>query len=309
MAMSVLKTLRGILGIETVPVSHAERIVSAIGGFAGILGILLVTNLFVSGNSAALIVGSMGASAVLVFGVPQGPLSQPWSVFAGHMVSAVIGVSCAKFIPDFFIASSVAVGLAIGVMHYIRAIHPPGGATALSAVVGSTEVYDLGYQFVITPVLLNVIVILAVAVVFNSSFYWRRYPAWFQKTKAAGKEPYENISHGDLVYALSEIDSYVDISEKDLLRIYNIATKRSADAGHLHISRIKLWHFYSNGAQGNNWSVRQLVDEDDDGKAVIYKTIVGPGIRSTGHVTRTDFASWAKYEVELVDEEWQRVER
>jgi hypothetical protein len=55
--------------------------------------------------------------------------------------------------------------------------------------------------------------------------------------------------------------------------------------------------------------VRQLVDEDDDGKAVIYKTIVGPGIRSTGHVTRTDFASWAKYEVELVDGEWQRVER
>ena len=82
MAMSVLKTLRGILGIETVPVSHAERIVSAIGGFAGILGILLVTNLFVSGNSAALIVGSMGASAVLVFGVPHGPYD-PFQVEAG----------------------------------------------------------------------------------------------------------------------------------------------------------------------------------------------------------------------------------
>lgn len=72
----------------------------------------------------------MCASAVLVFGVPQGPLSQPWAVFAGHMVSAVIAVSCAKFILDIFIAASVAVGLAIGVMHYIRAIHPPGGATA-----------------------------------------------------------------------------------------------------------------------------------------------------------------------------------
>ena len=302
-----MKTLRGILGIETVPVSHAERIVSAVGGFSGILGIFLVSNLFVSGNSAALIVGSMGASAVLVFGVPQGPLSQPWPVFAGHMVSALIGVSCAKFIPDIFIAASVAVGLAIGVMHYIRAIHPPGGATALSAVVGSTEVYDLGYQFVITPVLLNVIVILAVAVVFNSSFSWRRYPAWFQKS--AEKEPYEHISHGDLVYALSEINSYVDISEQDLLRIYNIATSRSAGAQQMHISRIKLWHFYSNGAEGENWSVRQLVDEDDDGTTVIYKTIAGPAERSAGHITRQQFASWAKYEVEFVDKEWHRVER
>ena len=223
------------------------------------------------------------------------------------MVSAVIGVSCAKFIPDIFIAASVAVGLAIGVMHYIRAIHPPGGATALSAVVGSAEVYDLGYQFVITPVLLNVIVILAVAVVFNSSFYWRRYPAWFQK--APEKGPYGHISHGDLVYALTEINSYVDISEQDLLRIYNIATSRSANAERMHISRIKLWHFYSNGAEGESWSVRQMVDEDDDGTTVIYKTVAGPAERSAGHITRQEFANWAKYEVELVDNEWRRVER
>jgi len=302
-----MKTLRAILGIESVAVSHRERLVSAVGGFAGILGILLVSNLFLTAGSAAMIVGSMGASAVLVFGVPHGPLSQPWSVFAGHMVSAVIGVSCAKFIPDLFIASSVAVGLAISVMHYIRAIHPPGGATALVATIGGADVYELGYQFVLTPVLLNVIVILMVAVLFNSSFYWRRYPAWFQKV--AEKEPYEHISHGDLVYALSEIDSYVDISEQDLLRIYNIATSRSIEAEHLHISRIKLWHYYSNGAQGENWSVRQLVDEDDDGKTIIYKTVAGLGIRTTGHVTRQEFASWAKYEVELVDEEWQRVLR
>lgn len=302
-----LKTLWGILGIESVPVTHKERIVSGVGGFVGILGIFLVTNIFVPIGSAGLIVGSMGASAVLVFGVPHGPLSQPWNVFAGHLVSAIIGVSCAKYIPDLFIASSVAVGLAIGVMHYIRAIHPPGGATALSAVIGSAEVYELGYQFVLTPVMLNTIVILAVAVIFNSSFYWRRYPAWFKKP--ADKEPYEHISHGDLVYALSEIDSYVDISEHDLLRIYNIATSRSAEAEHMHISRIKLWHFYSNGAQGENWSVRQLVDEDDDGNTVIYKTIAGHDLRSTGHVTRQGFAGWAKYEVEFVDEEWQRVQR
>jgi len=302
-----MKTLKAILGIETAPVSHAERVISAVGGFTGILAIFLVSNIFLPIGSAAMIVASMGASAVLLFAIPHGPLSQPWSVFAGHLVSAVIGVSCAMWIPDLFIAAAVAVGLAIGVMHYIRAIHPPGGATALTAVAGGAAVHDLGYQFVLTPVLLNVIVILVIAVLFNAPFPWRRYPAWFKKVPAKG--PYDQISHADLVYALSEVNSYVDISESDLLRIYNIATSRSIEADHIHVSLIKLHHYYSDGAVGDNWTVRQLVDEDDDGKTVIFKTIVGPDVRSTGHVTRQEFASWASYEVEPDNGGWKRVER
>lgn len=304
-----MKTLQAMLGIESAPVSHAERLISAAGGFAGILSILLISSYFLSAESTALVVASMGASAVLLFAVPHGPLSQPWPLLAGHLVSAVIGVSCARWIPDTFTAAAIAVGLAIGAMHYLRAIHPPGGATALAAVVGGADIHALGYQYVLTPVLLNVLIILLIAVLFNAAFYWRRYPAWLKTRKTAPTTPYEHISHGDLVYALSEIDSFVDISEQDLLRIYNIATQRNAEADQLHISHIRLWHFYSNGEQGENWSVRQLVDEDDDGATVIYKTIAGPGLRSTGHVTRQEFAGWAKYEVEQVDGQWQRVNR
>jgi len=302
-----MNALRGILGIEIAPVSHVERLLSTLGGFAGILAIFLASSHFLSPQSVALIVASMGASAVLLFAVPHGPLSQPWPVFTGHLVSAVIGVSCAKWIPDLFVASAVAVGLAIGAMHYLRAIHPPGGATALTAVAGGADIQALGYQFVLTPVLLNVLVILVIAVAFNASFPWRRYPAYYRKSKAAAKQPYDHISHGDLVYALSEINSFVDISEQDLLRIYNIATTRSIVAEHLHISQIRLWHYYSDGAAGEDWTIRQLVDEDDDGENIIYKTIVGPGVRSSGHLTRKEFASWAEYEVELVDGKWQRV--
>ena len=302
-----MNALLSFLGIEITPVSHAEKIISGIGGFAGIYAIFLVSNIFLPIGSAALVVASMGASAVLLFAVPHGPLSQIWSVFGGHLVSAVIGVSCAMWIPDLFVASAVAVGLAIGVMYYIRAIHPPGGATALSAVVGGPDVHALGYQFVFTPILLNVMVILAVAVLFNAPFSWRRYPAWFKKVPE--KDPYDQISHADLVYALSEVNSYVDISEQDLLRIYNLATSRSIGAEHLHISQIRLWHYYSDGAAGDDWTIRQLVDEDDDGNNIIYKTIVGPAVRSSGHVTRKEFAAWAEYEVELVDEKWQRIER
>jgi CBS-domain-containing membrane protein len=302
-----MKTLRGILGIETAPVRHLERLLSTLGGFAGILAIFLISSHFLGPQSVALIVASMGASAVLLFAVPHGPLSQPWPVFTGHLVSAVIGVTCAIWIPDLFFAAAAAVGLAIGAMHYLRAIHPPGGATALTAVAGGADIHALGYQFVLTPVLLNVLVILVIAVIFNAPFPWRRYPAYFRKNKAASMQARDHISHADLVYALSELNTFIDITEQDLLRIYNLATKRSIEAEHLHISQIHHWHYYSDGVSGEDWTIRQLVDEDDDGKNIIYKTIVGPGIRSTGHVTRKEFAAWAAYEVELVDGKWQRV--
>lgn len=214
------------------PVSHAERLVSIGGGFLGILLILLVSNYFVGATDATLIVASMGASAVLLFAVPHGRLSQPWPVFGGHMVSALVGVSCALLVPDPLLAAALAVGLAIGAMHYLRCIHPPGGATALTAVVGGSGIHELGYGFLVMPVLLNVVIILAVAVVFNYPFSWRRYPAALQQTKAvpeqneAPDEAYPSISHSDFVYALSEIDSFIDVTEQDLVRIYELATQR-----------------------------------------------------------------------------------
>lgn len=248
------------LGIDTRPVSHIERIASAVGGFVSILGVLAVSQWFVGTASAGIVVASMGASAVLLFAVPHGQLSQPWSVFGGHLCSAIIGVSCAQFIPHELVAASVAVGLAIGAMYYLRCIHPPGGATALSAVIGGEAIHNLGYQFVLTPVLLNVGIILGIAVLYNAFFSWRKYPSSFYKrpqdpvaqTPAA---PSDTISHADFVYALSEMDSFVDVSEYDLLRIYNTATKKSKTR-QLDLHKIILGNYYSNGEFGDGWSVR-----------------------------------------------------
>ena len=201
--MPDMKKWKEILGIELTPVSHAEKLVSALGGFAGIVSILLITGHFV-GSASALIVASMGASAVLLFAVPHGALSQPWPVLGGHVISAFIGVACASVIPQPHLAAGLAVGLAIGVMYYLRCIHPPGGATALSAVVGGESVHALGYQFIITPVLLNALVILAIAVLFNFLFAWRRYPAALASRReqptdtAADHMSYSHIAHEDL---------------------------------------------------------------------------------------------------------------
>ncbi len=221
------------LGIEFSPVSHAERLISALGGFLAILLILVISSRFVDGPDAALIVASMGASAVLLFAAPHGALAQPWNVLGGHLVSAVIGVACARYIPGTVLAAAASVGIAIGAMHYLRCIHPPGGATALTAVVGGESLHALGYSYLLTPVLLNVAVILAVAVLFNALFNWRRYPA-----SLSGKAPlpaltgkqYGPIEHADLVYALSQIDSFIDVTEEDLLKIYKLAT-RGTDTG------------------------------------------------------------------------------
>jgi len=303
-----------LLGIELSPVSHTERLLSTLGGFLGIYGILQISTAFVDPLAAALIVASMGATAVLLFAVPHGPLSQPWPVIGGHLVSAVIGVSCAKLVPDTLLAAALAVALAIGVMHYLRCIHPPGGASALAAVVGGDSVHALGYQFVITPVLLNVLVIVTVAVLFNYPFAWRRYPAGLKK-QARPDQPQpqsrSSISHEDLVYALHEVDSFIDVSEQDLLAIYKLATRRSL-ASQLSPGELKPGHYYSNGKYGSEWSVRQIVDESGGPggpeNMLIYKVVAGDGRRSTGVVTRQEFANWAKHEVYRDDENWHRVD-
>lgn len=80
-----------LLGIELSPVSHTERIVSAAGGFLGIYGIVQVSSAYVGPFAAALIVASMGASAVWLYAVPRGPMSQPWSVIGGHLSNGRYG--------------------------------------------------------------------------------------------------------------------------------------------------------------------------------------------------------------------------
>jgi CBS-domain-containing membrane protein len=179
-------------------------------------------------------VASMGASAVLLFAVPHSALAQPWNVLGGHLISALIGVSCAGLVPDMLLAAALSVGCAIVAMHYLRCIHPPGGATALSAVIGGPMIHAMGYGYVLQPVLINAVVILGIAIVFNAMFDYYRYPTQHAK---AGKQTiihddhYPPIAHGDLVYALSQIDTLVTVSEEDLLTIYELATGRDKPAG------------------------------------------------------------------------------
>lgn len=216
-----------LAGADHHPASHAEKLLSALGALLGILAILFVSGEALGLQGAALIVASMGATTVLLFAVPHGALSRPWPVLGGHMVSATVGVTCARLAQDPFVAAALAVGISVGVMYYLRCIHPPGGATALSAVLGGAPVHALGYGFLVTPVLLNVLILLGMAVAFNRPFPWRRYPSSNIASPVSTPGEKCHIAHSDLVCALSELDSFIDVSEEDLLRIYSLAMKHA----------------------------------------------------------------------------------
>jgi CBS-domain-containing membrane protein len=129
-----------------------------------------------------LLIGSFGASAVLLYGAPRSPLAQPRNLIGGHGLSALIGVSAWLLLSPLlpWLAAALAVSTAIAVMHLTRTLHPPGGATALIAVIGSEQVHAMGYLFVLIPVTLGALLMLLVALLVNNLARGRRYPEfWF----------------------------------------------------------------------------------------------------------------------------------
>jgi CBS-domain-containing membrane protein len=207
-------------------VSEREHWISAAGGLVGLLAVLWSSHFWIDGHGGVLAIASMGASAVLLFAAPHGAMSQPWPVLGGHLVSALIGVTCARWLGgEPMLAASLAVALSIAAMYSLRCLHPPGGATALFAVLGGESVHALGYGYLFSPVLLNIVVLVTVAVLFNYPFAWRRYPqSWHHRSQPVGMTAEKSmIPHSSLVYALSQIDTFVDISEDDLQRIYALA--------------------------------------------------------------------------------------
>jgi len=162
-------------------VSNAEIAWSWAGAFLGIAATGLLSQALFDGLALPLMIGSLGASAVLLFGAPRSPLAQPRNLLGGHILSALVGVACWKLLHPFpWLAAALAVSTAIAVMHATRTLHPPGGATALIAVIGSREVHELGFVYVLVPATLGPLVLLAVALVMNNIPESRRYPeVWF----------------------------------------------------------------------------------------------------------------------------------
>jgi CBS domain-containing membrane protein len=315
--------LRALIGLERNTTSHTEKFISVAGTFVGMLAVFVICDALLSSTADhLLIMGSIGASAVLLFAAPQGALSQPWPVIGGNVLSAIVGVSCYQLITDPMLSAALSVALAVGLMHYLRCLHPPGGATALTAVIGSEEIHDLGYQFVLSPVLINVSVLVCIAVVFNAFFYWRRYPSHLAKRHHHSNEiqsderEYE-LTQEDFAAAMQQLDSYIDVTSDALTELLELA-KIHAEKNTTHPDKIEPGHFYSNGKLGKLWSIRQIIDEADavahtrgrPGKdTVIYKVVAGHGAYNIAVCQRAEFRQWARFEVVEDNARWIKVFR
>lgn len=192
-----LRKVRYVLYKETL-VDFKEHIWTFVGSFIGIGLIAFVQSFFFGHIENVFLIGSFGASSVLIYGAIQSPLAQPRNLVGGHLISAFIGVCVYKLLPDtIWLAAPLAVSSSIILMQMTKTLHPPGGATALIAVIGTEKIKALGFYYVLSPVLSGVLILLLVALIVNNLTKNRRYPTnsrltkyrWKKKKKTKKNEP------------------------------------------------------------------------------------------------------------------------
>ena len=172
-----IRISRYVIYKETL-VDYREHLWSFIGSFAGIGSIAFIQSQILPDNDNFFLIGSFGASGVLIYGAVQSPLAQPRNLLGGHMFSALIGVTVHMLIPDIlWIAAPLAVSLAIVGMQITKTLHRPGGATALIAIIGSEKIKALGFFYVLSPVGSGCCILLATALIFNNLSPNRSYPS------------------------------------------------------------------------------------------------------------------------------------
>ena len=151
-----------------------------------------LASLSIDGGGLKTLLASMGASAVILFAMPHSPVAKPWSLVGGHFISASVGILCARWIPHLWAAAALAVGLSIFAMHLARCLHPPGGASALIPVLGGESVKALGFQFLLTPLSLNLAVMLAISLAYQRLLLPKPLPLAPQ-TGLSGGRPTERL--------------------------------------------------------------------------------------------------------------------
>ena len=212
--------------------SWAERLRTCVGALVGVLLAGGASRLLLGqGSEIPLLLAPMGASAVLLFGVPASPLAQPWPVLGGNVLAALVGCACALLVPEPLLAAPLAVAAAIGAMLALRCLHPPGGAIALMAALGGPGSAAAGWGFALAPVGLNSLLLLLAALAFNN-LTGRRYPHRVAAGNSHGTKDPEpagrlGFTAADLDAVLGRYDQVLDIARDDLEALFRAAERES----------------------------------------------------------------------------------
>ncbi len=226
-------TLRAITEAISPAMGHTALIEAVRAGGGAALGLAFIIWTLLSPEvdlrTGLFIVAPLGATSVLVFCLPNSPLAQPWSVVVGNSVAAFVGVAVLELMPHSALAVGVAVGLAILAMMALRAMHPPGGAIAMMAVLNPDLIDSLGFWFVLEPVALGSVVLVLLGVVFNR-LTGRVYP--FRHPVAAGQDVPASHRMGltpqDLSEILTEYRQSANLGVEDLSRLIAAAEQLAA---------------------------------------------------------------------------------
>ena len=209
--------------IAPIQLTFLEKCITALACLIAVFLTASITQRYTEGQSAVLI-ASMGASAIILFATPGSPLAQPWPFVGGHLFSALIGVCAAHYVPDIVLAATLAIGFSVMLMLLLRCLHPPGAATALAPVLHAIHSSTPDLKFLFAPVGVNVLVMMLSALLINRLILKRDYPA---KTQAGGlvnqqtQQPDNllGISQADIKQAPREFHEFLDISAEDLCQI------------------------------------------------------------------------------------------
>lgn len=260
-------------------------------------GLLVVLSAWRGDLASFLLIAPLGASAFLLFAIPNSPLAQPWSAVVGNTASALAALAVLQFALPAEISVGLAVGAAIIAMASLRAMHPPGGAVALATVLVAFEGGDIGIGFALSPVLLDTALLVLLAIGYNR-LTGRHYPfrqpgeEGGHKTSDAAPDRRLGLTPDELERVLERFNLGANIGAEDFGRILAAAEAEAARRhfGGLTCGEVMSRDIVSVGPEAELGIVADLFRKHH------FKTlpVVGDGGRLEGIISQNDLIQRAR---------------
>lgn len=310
------------LGPAVARVSGAEAMRAGLGALIG----LGLTGLFllspqIDPELGLYLVAPFGASAVLLFAVPNSPLAQPWSAIVGNTVAAFVGVAVCLLVPDQTLRIALAVGLAITATILCRAVHPPAGAVAMTAAMSPDAIAQLGFWFTLAPIAVGTATLVVLATLY-ARLTGRHYP--FRQFDDPGKHATEDrnpterlgLSEQELTGILERYSQSFNLGVEDLARLIGAAELQAAaqSSGPLTAQDIMSRNLITVGLktslgeiadlfQQHRFTSLPVVGTDKAFKGIIFQMHLINQARSDALRLKRGFGAALR---RLLDREWQK---